>query len=136
MVEVECIGFEILTVLAGLIGTAELYAQTLLVTLCGFMFKIPFLMGIAAGTRIADLLGSGSLTEAKETARLSLFLAGGIGLFIAVLNLSFRKQIPYIFTNEEGVASLMLKTIPLLVVFTLIDVVVDILTRIIRGMGK
>ncbi|CAG8977440.1 hypothetical protein HYALB_00007772 [Hymenoscyphus albidus] len=136
MVEVECIGFEVLTVLAGLEGTTELCAQTLLVTLCGFIFKVPFSIGIAASTQIADLLGSGSPSEAKYVARLGLVLAGGIGSVILLLVLFFRKQIPAIFTSEEEVAGLMLITIPLVAVFTLIDAIAGVFTGIIRGTGK
>jgi hypothetical protein len=101
MVEVECIGFEILTLLAGLNGTAELCAQTLLVTLCGFIFKVPFSLGVAASTQIADLLGRGSAYEAREVAKFSLFLAGGIGSLIAILLLSFRNQLPYLFDRRR-----------------------------------
>lgn len=136
MVEVECIGFEILVVLAGLNGRTELCAQTLLVSVSGFIYRIPMSLGIAANTQISDLLGSGSPNKAKEVAKYSVLLAAGVGSLIVVLVLSFRTHIPYIFTNEEGVGRLMLDTIPLLGVFTLIDGITGVLSGIIRGMGK
>ena len=136
MVEVECIGFEILTLLAGLNGTAELCAQTLLVTLCGFIFKVPFSLSIAASTQIADLLGRGSAYEAKQVAKLSIFLAGGTGSLIVILVLCFRNQIPYLLTSDKEVVALMLSAIPLLAIFTLIDAVAGAITGVIRGMGK
>ncbi len=61
LVVAESIGFEILTLLAGVNGTAELGAQALLATLCSFIFKVPFSMGIAASTQIANLPGRGSV---------------------------------------------------------------------------
>jgi multidrug resistance protein, MATE family len=136
MVEVECIGFEVLTLLAGINGTAELCAQTLLVTLCGFIFKVPYSLGIAASTQIAELLGNGSADIAREVSKLALLLAGVIGSLIVVVLLYFRKELPYLFTNEEEVVALMLGAVPLLAVFTLIDAVAGVITGVIRGMGK
>lgn len=136
MVEVKCIRFEILTLLAGLNGTAELCAQTLLVTLCEYIFKVPFALGITTSAQIADLLGRGSAYEAKEVAKLFLFLAGGIGSLTVLFALSFRNQILYLLTSDEDVATLMLSTVLLVVIFTLIDAIAGVLSGIIRGIGK
>ena len=136
MLEVECIGFEILTLLALLNGSAELCAQALLVTLCGFIFKVPFSLGIAASTQIAEVLGKGSARKAKEVAIFTLILAGGIGSLIVVLILSFRNEILYLFTNDSGVAALMRNAVPLLAIFQLIDAIAGVINGIIRGVGK
>jgi MATE family multidrug resistance protein len=136
MVEVECIGFEILTLLAGIFGTAELCAQTLLVTLCGFIFKIPFSLGIAASTQIAERLGEGSEQKAKEAAKFSISLAGGIGSFFVILLMIFRNKIPYLFTNDESVVALMFSVVPMIAIFQLVDAVVGVINGIIRGIGK
>jgi MATE family multidrug resistance protein len=136
MVEVECIGFEILTLLAGVFGTAELCAQTLLVTLCGFIFKIPFSLGIAASTQVAERIGEGSEKKAKETANAALLLAGGIGSFMVVVLLALRNQIPYLFTDDESVVILMFSVVPMIAIFQLVDGVVGVMNGVIRGIGK
>lgn len=136
MVEVECIGFEILTLLAGHFGTAELCAQTLLVTFCGFIYKIPFSVGIAASTQIAERIGEGSHEKAKETAKLAISLATGFGTVLVFLLMIFRNQIPYLFTNDPSVVVLMFSVVPMIAVFQLVDAIVGVTNGIIRGIGK
>jgi MATE family multidrug resistance protein len=136
MVEVECIGFEILTLLAGVFGTAELCAQTLLVTLCGFIFKIPFSLGIAASTQIAERIGEGSHQKAKETARCAITLAGAFGGGLVIVLMIFRNQIPYLFTSDPSVVVLMFSVVPMIAIFQLVDAIVGVTNGIIRGIGK
>ncbi len=136
LVVADSLGFEILTLLAGLHGTAELGAQTLLATLCSFIFKIPFSMGIAASTQIADLLGRGSVQEAKWVANFALMLAGVVGSLIVFLVLLPGNIIPCLFTKDEDVATLMVSAMPVLAVFTLIDAIAGVITGVLRGMGK
>lgn len=136
MVEVECIGFEILTLLAGQMGTAELCAQTLLVTFCGFIYKIPFSLGIAASTQISERIGEGSHQKAKETAKLAVLLAASFGSALVVILLAFRNKIPYLFTNDPSVVVLMLSVVPMIAIFQLADAIVGVTNGIIRGIGK
>jgi MATE family multidrug resistance protein len=136
MVEVECIGFEILTLLAGIFGTAELCAQSLLVTLAGFVFKFPFALGVAASTQVAERLGEGSAQKAKAAANSALLLATGVGSFFVVLLLAFRHEIPYIFTNDKSVVALMFSVVPMIAIFQLVDAIVGVMNGIIRGIGK
>ncbi|TLD25699.1 mate efflux family protein [Venturia nashicola] len=136
MLEVECIGFEILTLLAGQMGTAELCAQTLLVTFCGFIYKIPYSLAIAASTQISERIGEGSHQKAKETAKLVVLLAASFGSVLVVILLVFRNKIPYLFTNDPSVIVLMFSVVPMIAIFQLVDAIVGVTNGIIRGIGK
>lgn len=66
MIEAEYFAFEILTLVTGRIGTSELAAQSILVTVSSTTYQIPFPMSIAASTRVANLIGA----KLPEAARL------------------------------------------------------------------
>ncbi|KAE9970267.1 hypothetical protein BLS_004989, partial [Venturia inaequalis] len=136
MVEVECIGFELLTLLAGQMGTSELCAQTLLVTFCGFIYKIPFSLSIAASTQISERIGEGSHRRARETGKHAVYLATSFGALLVIILLAFRNQIPPLFTNDPGVADLMSSVVPTIAIFQLVDAIVGVTNGIIRGIGK
>lgn len=133
MLEADCIGFEVLTILAGRFGTAELGAQTLLVTLCAFIYKTPLSLGIAAGT---ERLGEASAKQAREAAKFSLCLAGGIASAVFIVLLSLRYHIPWIMTDDESIIALMQEVLPLIAVFQSVDAFVGVMNGIIRGIGK
>ncbi|KAE9364903.1 MATE efflux family protein, partial [Stipitochalara longipes BDJ] len=136
MMVADSIGFEVLTLLAGLNGTAELCAQSLLCLLVSTTYQVPLSLSIAASTRIAELMGKGSASGAKYAAKCAMLLAIGVGILNVVLIPYFRHGIPYLFTNDQEVADLMLGVLPLIGIFQLIDAVLGVLNGIIRGLGK
>lgn len=69
MVVAEWLAFEILTLLSSQFGTSYLAAQSILVTVTGAMFMIPFPVSIAASTRIANLIGAKLVKAARTSAK-------------------------------------------------------------------
>ena len=67
MVEAEFLAFEILTLASSYISTTHLAAQSVLATITGITFQIPFPISIAASTRVANLIGA-TLTDAAKTS--------------------------------------------------------------------
>jgi hypothetical protein len=67
MVEAEFLAFEILTLASSYFSTTHLAAQSVLATITGITFQIPFPMSIAASTRVANLIGA-TLTDAAKTS--------------------------------------------------------------------
>lgn len=57
MLEAEFLAFEILTLLASYLGTIALAAQSIGTTMASLTYQIPFAIGIASSTRIANFLG-------------------------------------------------------------------------------
>ncbi|KAJ3047539.1 hypothetical protein HDU99_009463 [Rhizoclosmatium hyalinum] len=91
---------------------------------------------IACTTRIGNALGSGKPDKAKTSAMASLVL----GLFLAVLNSTFfmvgRKNIGYVFSDDESVISIVSQIMPLVAAFQLADVMACICGGILRGAGR
>lgn len=69
MVVAEWLAFEILTLLSSQFGASYLAAQSILVTVTGTMYMIPFPVSIAASTRIANLIGAKLVKAARTSAK-------------------------------------------------------------------
>lgn len=136
MVEAEYLAFEILVLAAAHISTAHLAAQTILATLNGALWQIPFSMSIAASTRVAQHIGAGSTNMAKSSA-----LVAFVGTFVvAAINAAvfflLRNFLPYIFTNDLEVITLVAHTLPLVAVMQLFDGLAAYCNGILRGVGR
>jgi MATE family multidrug resistance protein len=73
MVVAEWFAFEILTLASGRMGVAFLAAQSVLVTVTGTTFQIPFPLSIAGSTRMANLIGAKLVDAAKTSAKVVSF---------------------------------------------------------------
>ena len=69
MIEAQFSVLEILTIAAGQFGTAQLAAQSILVTVTSTSFNIPFPLAIATSTRVANLIGAHLSDAARVTAK-------------------------------------------------------------------
>lgn len=69
MIEAQFSVLEILTISAGQFGTAQLAAQSVLVTVTSTSFNIPFPLAIATSTRVANLIGAHLSEAARKTAK-------------------------------------------------------------------
>lgn len=103
MLEAEFLAFEILTLMASYLGTTALAAQSIGTTMASLTYQVPFAIGIASSTRIANYLGAGLAISAKKCTRVSL----SFGLLISFFNFFtlyiFQFQIARLFTDDEDV---------------------------------
>ncbi|KFY34745.1 hypothetical protein V494_06499 [Pseudogymnoascus sp. VKM F-4513 (FW-928)] len=136
MVEAEYLAFEILVLAAAYLSPAHLAAQTILATLNGTLWQIPFSISIAASTRMAQCIGGGHTNTAKTSA-----LVAFVGTFIvatlnATLFFSLRNYLPHIFTNDLEVIALVAHTLPLVAVMQIFDGLAAYCNGALRGIGR
>ncbi|KAJ3287735.1 hypothetical protein HDU79_005475 [Rhizoclosmatium sp. JEL0117] len=128
--------WEIVALLAGLLGPEYLAAQTIVLSASYWTYTLPMGFAIACTTRIGNALGSGKPDKAKTSAMAALVL----GLFLAVLNSTFfmvgRKNIGYVFSDDESVIAIVSQIMPLVAAFQLADVMACICGGILRGAGR
>ena len=136
MVEAEVLAFEILTLAASYFGTTHLAAQSVLGTLIGITFQIPFPISIAGSTRIANLIGATLADAAKTSAKVTMTLAVIVGLFNVILLASLRNYIPQLFTSDQDVIDLTARVLPICAAFQLFDATGANLNGILRGLGR
>ncbi|KAH9874373.1 hypothetical protein IAQ61_003562 [Plenodomus lingam] len=136
MVEAEFLAFEILTLSSSWLGPTELAAQSVLGTITGITFQIPFPMSVAASTRIANLIGATLAVPAKTAAKVAIFAAVLVGIFNLLLLSIFREAIPRLFTPDEDVIKLVAALLPLCATFQVFDALSANCNGILRGLGR
>ncbi|KAI8942392.1 hypothetical protein NX059_000466 [Plenodomus lindquistii] len=136
MVEAEFLAFEILTLSSSWLGPTELAAQSVLGTITGITFQIPFPMSVAASTRIANLIGATLAVPAKTAAKVAIIGAVLVGIFNLLLLSIFREAIPRLFTPDEDVIGLVAKLLPLCATFQVFDALSANCNGILRGLGR
>ena len=136
MVEAECLAFEILTLASSYFGTSHLAAQSIVANLTALTWQIPFPISIAASTRIANFIGATLADSARLSARVAIVAAAAVGILNAILLSSLRTRLPYLFTSEPEVISLVAKTLPLCATFQLFDALAATCNGVMRGIGR
>ncbi|KAK1776966.1 mate-domain-containing protein [Copromyces sp. CBS 386.78] len=136
MVEAQYFAFEVLTLAASQFGSAYLAAQSVLVTVTSTTFNIPFPLSIAASTRVANLIGAKLSDAARTSAKVALCCGIIVGLFNMTLLSSLRFKIPYLFTNDEEVAAIVSKVLPICAVMQMVDALAAMSHGLLRGIGR
>ncbi|PMB65812.1 putative transporter [Beauveria bassiana] len=136
MIEAEWLAFEFMTLFASRFGSEYLAAQSVLGTLTTISYQIPFPMSIAASTRVANLIGAGLVDAARITAKVTFFLAVSISVFNFVIFVVFRYHLPLLFTNDEGVITLVAQVMPAVAVMQVFDGLGSGAHGLLRGIGK
>ena len=135
-VEAEILAFEILTLAASYFGTTYLAAQSILGTVIGITYQIPFPVSIAASTRIANLVGATLTPAAKTATKVTLIVAMVIGSMNFLLLSSLRGYIPQLFTSDPDVIALVARVLPICALFQLWDALAANCNGILRGLGR
>lgn len=135
MIEAECMAFEILTLASSYLGTTNLAAQTVLVTITSLTYQIPFPLSIAASTRIANLIGATLADAAKTTAKVAAMAAIVVGISNAILLSLLRTHVPQLFTKDLEVIALVANVLPICAAFQLFDALVASFNGVLRGLG-
>lgn len=136
MLEAEFLAFEILTLMASYLGTIELAAQSIGSTLASLTYQVPFAIGIASSTRIANFLGAGLGNAAKRSTQVSLAFGFLISLLNCAFVLVFRNAIPRLFTNDRDVIETVDAVIFLLALMQISDANNANSAGCLRGQGQ
>jgi MATE family multidrug resistance protein len=136
MVLAEFLAFEILTLSSSWLGPTELAAQSVLGSITGITFQIPFPISVAASTRIANLIGATLAVPAKTAAKVAVVFSVGVGVFNFVLLWSLRDYVPRLFTPDEDVIRMVSSLLPLCATFQVFDAVAANCNGILRGLGR
>lgn len=136
MLEAEFLAFEILTLIASYLGTLELAAQSVGSTMASLTYQVPFAIGIASSTRIANYLGAGLAESAKKTTKVAL----AFGLCISVFNFLslflFQTQIANLFTNDKRVIAIIHQIMWLVALMQISDAMNANSAGCLRGQGQ
>lgn len=136
MVLAEFLAFEVLTLSSSWLGPTTLAAQSVLGSVTGITFQIPFPMAVAASTRIANLIGATLHEHARMAAKVAVFFSVVVGIFNLLFLSLLRNLIPRLFTPDEDVIELVGALLPLCAAFQLFDAIQANTNGILRGIGR
>ncbi|USP78869.1 putative transporter YDR338C [Curvularia clavata] len=136
MVLAEFLAFEILTLSSSWLGPTELAAQSVLGSITGITFQIPFPMSVAASTRIANLIGATLAVPAKTAAKVAVIASVMVGVFNLLFLSLLKETIPRLFTPDEEVIEMVAKLLPLCATFQVVDALAANCNGILRGLGR
>jgi MATE family multidrug resistance protein len=136
MVEAEYFAFEVLVVISAQLSTASLAAQTILATINGAFWQIPFSIGTAGTTRIAQHIGAGSISSAKLSACIVFSYTFCCSAASGIILFWLRASWPFLFTNDSEVVLLVEHTLPVVAVMHLFDGLAACCNAMLRGVGR
>ena len=127
--------FEIVALAAGRISSLSLAAQSVIMTTdqskriykhkFGFLSSklitvlntLPFGIGVAASTRVGNLIGAQSALGAKRAGHASALLSVVVGFIVMISMLAAKNVYGYIFSDDKEVVNLVARVMPLVASF-------------------
>ncbi|KAI1363741.1 mate efflux family protein [Xylaria arbuscula] len=128
--------FEIVALAAGRLGMIPLAAQSVIMTMDQIINTIPFGLGVAASSRIGNLLGAQRPRDAARAAHCAAVLSVVNGTIILAILMSTRNIFGRMFNDDERVVDLVAEVLPLVALFQIADGLNGSCGGALRGMGK
>ena len=127
--------FEILIVLAGMLGVNELASQIIVITVSALLFMIPLGIQEASSSIIGNCIGANNVPLAKRFFAIINKLTLGIVCVICLGIGLFRNQIVTLFVTDEVVVAMTVPVILLTAFNMIFDGMQGYLQGPIRGLG-
>ena len=128
--------FEIVALAAGRLGTIPLAAQSVIMTSDQVMNTIPFGIGVAASTRVGNLLGGRSPKGAARAANSAAWLSMLLGAAVLAILWGTKDHFAKIFNNDDAVIKLTAEVLPFVALFQIADGLNGSCGGALRGMGR
>ncbi|XP_062591716.1 multidrug and toxin extrusion protein 1-like [Saccostrea cucullata] len=135
MLCLEFWGLEILILMSGFLGKADLAANTIIYVVGGLAYMIVFGMSVAGGIRVGLYLGAGDSKMAQVASRVALSCGSCFAVFIAVLFACLKDYIPRIFTDDQDVLELASPLMLQLALYKVSDTIQATSGGLLRGIG-
>ena len=136
MIVLDWWAYEIMNIMAGIIGSNELSANVALVQLNLLFFMVPVGIGSSACTFVGNSIGAGNEAECKFYIRLGFLINISIIFFFDIALLIFRHATAHYFFQSTEVVNLFTSVVFILVCSELFDTTQGLLSRIMIGMRK
>lgn len=136
MIESESLAYEILTLFATYFGTSALAAQSAVLSIAALAYMVPFAVGTASLTRIANFIGGQNQYSAKIATQTGLMCSFIVASLNGIFLYAFKNKIATMFTTAPDVVEMIVELIdPLVAIIQLFDGVAAVASGILRAMG-
>lgn len=135
MLEAEGLSYEIMTLFASYFGTTYLATQSAISTLASLLYMVPFSVGIASSTRIANFVGAERINCAKLSAEIGIYSGVVVGVFNCLMIIIFRRPLANMFSKDDQVVDMIVDIFPLIAVVEIFDAMNAVAGSCLRGQG-
>ncbi|KAI4999769.1 hypothetical protein ZWY2020_004358 [Hordeum vulgare] len=137
MICLEWWSFELLILMSGLLPNPELQTSVLSICLTSItlLFTIPYGLGAAGSTRVANELGAGNPEGARSAVRVVMSVAVTEAVVVSGALLLSRRLLGRAYSSEEEVASAVAVMVPLVCITVITDGLQGVLSGVARGCG-
>jgi MATE family multidrug resistance protein len=127
--------FSTIGLLMGVLGTHEMAAHQIAISLASLTFMVPLGVGAAAAVRVGHAVGSADLSAARERASAALVCGVGFMLVMGVVLVAAPRAIAALYTRDVAVVGLAALLIPIAGVFQVFDGIQAVCAGVLRGLG-
>ena len=133
--ELEFGAFGATALLMGLLGTVEMAAHQVAITLASLTFMVPLGIGAATAVLVGQAVGRGDTGDARRAARVALVLGATVMSGSAIVMLVAPGPLAGLFTEETEVIRLAAMLIPIAGLFQVFDGTQVVAAGALRGIG-
>ncbi len=127
--------FGAIGLLMGVLGTIEMAAHQIAITLAAFTFMVPLGVGSAVAVRVGHAIGAGDDARARAAIRAGYICGVGFMALAAIVFLSAPRLLAAAFTADARVIGLAAVLIPIAGVFQVFDGGQAVGAGVLRGAG-
>jgi MATE family multidrug resistance protein len=108
-------------IILGILGEDIVASHAIAINVASLFFMVPLAVGLAAATRVGNLIGENNYKQAKVASSSTIYLCILTALMNVILILSFRELIVSIYTTDEIIFSLAVYLLIFAAIFQLPD---------------
>lgn len=127
--------FGAIGLLMGVLGTTEMAAHQIAITLAALTFMVPLGFSAAAAVRVGYAIGARDAARARRAARAALACGMGFMSLTALVFLGAPGVLARLFTEDAGVVAIASLLIPVAGVFQVFDGAQAVGAGVLRGIG-
>lgn len=128
--------FEIVAIAAGRLGAMPLAAQSVVMTADQIINTIPFGLGVAASSRLGNLLGAARPISARRSAHSAAILSVIFGSLVLTVLMATRNSVGALFNSDQRVVELVADIMPYVALFQIADGLNGSCGGVLRGLGR
>ncbi|MEO7085530.1 MAG: MATE family efflux transporter [Gemmatimonadaceae bacterium] len=121
--------------LMGVIGTTQMAAHQIAISLAALTFMVPLGVATATAVRVGNAIGAGDTTRARAAIRAGYICGVGFMTLTGVIFLSMPVLLARAFTSDPAVIALSAVLIPIAGVFQVFDGAQAVGAGVLRGAG-
>lgn len=127
--------FGAIGLMMGVLGTKEMAAHQIAITLAALTFMVPLGVASAAAVRVGNAVGARNERRAREAARAAYLCGVGFMSLTAFVFLSMPRFLATLFTDDVAVIAIAGVLIPVAGVFQIFDGAQAVGAGVLRGLG-